>query len=262
MTDDPDQISQFSELSRDEAKLMRVFVAHTEPIGARLASRELQSQGLSISEATVSRLFSKLDARGYTRAVGRKGRVATAAGRARAEGALRDAATSARLNHALEIQEVDQLIDLLHARRGVEREATALAAERATEEDLAALRANVEQYRTSVAKRGADSSLGNDFHRLLTKAAHSPLLETMAALILNERMDSLEPVLLVITSGHGTIGTAPEEHVAIIEALERRDGAAAQRVLTEHLTRLITEVEEFASANNTELFERLLQLAR
>lgn len=255
-------ITAFTDLSRDEAKLMRVFVSHSEPIGARVASRELSLLGLTLSEATVSRLFAKLDAHGYTRAVGRKGRVATEAGRARASAALRDEITNAQLSRALEIREVDQLLDLLHARRGVERESVMLAAERATEEDLAAIRANVEQYGPAVAAQGAASLLGNEFHRLVMRAAHSPLLETMSGLILHERLESLEPVLLVITGGHGTISSAPKEHVAILEALERRDGAAAQEILTAHLTRLISEVEEFARTSNDALFERLLLLAR
>lgn len=252
----------FSELSYDEAKLMRVFASHSEPIGARLASRELSHLGLELSEATVSRLFSKLDTRGYTRPVGRKGRLATREGRRRANSAFRDELTSSQLNKALDIRAVDQLLDLLHTRRGVEGEAAILAAERATPEDLAALRENVEAYEAAVDEQEAFGTLGNDFHRLVLKAAHSPLLETMSTLILNDQADSLEPVLLVITTGHGTTDPAPREHADILRAIERRDGEAAQKALTSHLTRFITEVEEFARANDNDLFERLLKLAR
>lgn len=255
-------ITPFSELSRDEAKLMRVFVSHSEPIGARLASRELSDLGLELSEATVSRLFSRLDTRGYTRPVGRKGRLATREGRRRVEEHFRDELTNLQLNKALDIQAVDQLIDLLHTRRGVEGEAAILAAERATPEDLEALRENVKEYEVAVDEQEAFGTLGNDFHRLVLKAAHSPLLETMSAMILNERADLLEPVLLVITTGHGTTGTAPREHAAILEAIERGDGKAAQAALTSHLSRFITEVEEFARTNDNNLFERLLRLAR
>ncbi|UQN14656.1 FadR/GntR family transcriptional regulator [Gulosibacter sp. ACHW.36C] len=179
-----------------------------------------------------------------------------------AEAALRNELASAKLTRALDIQQVEQLIDLLHVRRGVEREAAVLAASRATPEDLADLRANVEQYDNAVAEHGVDSNLGNDFHRLIIKAAHSPLLETLSNLTLNERIDALEPVLFVITKGHGTIGSDPKEHLAILDALERGDVQEADRVQTEHLTRLITEVEEFARTNDAELFQRILQLAR
>lgn len=252
----------FADLGREEAKLMRIVVQHHEPIGARMAAQHLKELGVSVSEATVSRIFARLDDMGYTRPVGRKGRTATEEGGAAAEAALRDEITNARFQDALDIRELDQLLDLLHARRGVERESVLLAAARASDRDLLALRSNVDQYSRAVQEGRIAGKHGNEFHRLLVDASHSPLLKTMSGLLLGERLEALEPVLVMVTSGHGSVGTAPPEHTAILDALERRDGEAAQRVLDAHLTRLIQEVEDFAERGDPMLITRLLQLPR
>lgn len=246
------------ELSLDEARMLRVFLDADGPLGARLGARELARLGSRLSEATVSRLFGRLDERGLTIPVGRKGRVLTAEGRRAAENALLSERTSTGLTIALDVREIHQLIDFLRVRRGLEQEAVVLAAERATEEDLAELAANIEESDELFRHGDRDYGLSNQFHRMLMVAAHSPLLSAMADIVLSKRLDELSEILVAISSDTQSGRAGVSEHRLLLDALRRRDGQAARSVLIDHLSRLIDQVEEVERKDDARMLERLL----
>src|SRR4051812_33829762 len=70
------------ELTRDEWLLLRILDETPGPVGSRLATRALHDYGATVSEATTSRLFRRLDELGLSTAQGRKGRTVTDTGRA------------------------------------------------------------------------------------------------------------------------------------------------------------------------------------
>lgn len=258
----PEAVVAPIELNVDEARMLRVFLEANGPLGARLGARELARLGSQLSEATVSRLFGRLDERGLTAPVGRKGRVLTAEGRRAAENAVLSERTSTGLTIALDVREIHQLIDFLRVRRGLEQEAVVLAAERATEEDLAALAANIEESDKLFQYGDRDFGLSNQFHRMLMAAAHSPLLSAMADIVLSERLDELSEILVAISSATRAGQAGVAEHRLLLEALRRRDGLAARSILNDHLSRLIDQVEDVERKDDAWMLARLLSRRR
>ncbi len=75
-------------LERKTLSILEVLQEAGKPLGARAVSRELSRKGLDLNERTVRYHLLHLDARGYTRLVGRSGRVLTEKGAREVEGAL------------------------------------------------------------------------------------------------------------------------------------------------------------------------------
>jgi DNA-binding FadR family transcriptional regulator len=128
-----------SDLSSEEIILLQAIGGSSTPVGSRRAADALRGAGITVSESTVSRLLRRLDGEKLTEAQETKGRILTEEGRRllltlnerdRREQILRDASG---------VSDISDLLDLLYARRGVEREAVCAAARRATDADIARL---------------------------------------------------------------------------------------------------------------------------
>lgn len=247
-------------LSPETVSVLEILAVSAEPRGARLVARELREAGYSMSEPTVSRMLTKLDESGLTSAAGGKGRVLTERGRMLVEEIIRNRSRGEGLSGALDIQHVDQLLDLLRARRGLEREVIVLATERCTEDDLADLESALSDHRHMVSGESYEGYVANRFHKLLVRCSRSTLFEALSTVVLYDALDALDPLLLVVTSLHGTVHDAPDEHRALLEAMRRRDAATAQALLDDHLSRLIEEVEDFKRRDREGLFANLLSL--
>jgi GntR family L-lactate dehydrogenase operon transcriptional regulator len=255
-----DEVDAWLALTHEEARTVLLLLEQSEPAGARVVTRQLRDSGLDMSEASVSRLFARLDAAGLTVASGRKGRVLTEFGRRVATTAQDDHRRNLAIKQALDVRSLRQLTDLLCARRGVEREVARAAALRRDATQLKELEAlQVKHDAVVLFTTGKPSQVGIQFHKLLAQCARSDIFVTLADMVLNDSLDWLEQVLDVVTDGHGTSGRSVGEHMAILDAVRRQDGDAADQAMADHLTRLLDEVERFASRNNGEVFERLLR---
>lgn len=249
-------------LSAEERATVLLLVDRDAPVGARVAMRLLEETGLRISEASVSRVFVRLDAVNLTSAVGRKGRTLTPVGRDLALRVQANERRNAGFSEALDIRSVEQLLDLLYARRGVEREAARAAALRGTAREIKQLRSLLREQERLLAA-GLDAHPGGmRFHLAVCAMAGGRLFPALAQVVLAESLEPLERVLEVITGGHGTVGESATDHARIVEAIAARDGDAAEAAMAAHLARLIGEVETFAGNGNDRLFQNLLRLTR
>jgi DNA-binding FadR family transcriptional regulator len=106
-----------------------------------------------------------------------------------------------------------------------------MAAETASDEDIARLAAVHEQFRAQSHDLEASSRLDVTFHRAIAESVHNPLLLVM--------LDSVEPILLEIrrrvADVPGRQGRAIEAHQLILDRLLERDGPGAERAMIEHL---------------------------
>jgi len=118
---------------------------------------------------------------------------------------------------------------LVEARRPLECEIAALAAERARPEHLEAARAAVDALREA---ETLDAQIEADvrFHRVLAEATGNPvfltLLDTVAGLLRESRRRTI--------GKHG-MGVALDHHAAVLDAVRRRDPAAARSAMARHL---------------------------
>jgi DNA-binding FadR family transcriptional regulator len=133
----------------------------------------------------------------------------------------------------LEIGAIDDIIgDSLELRRVIEAEAAALAAERATEDDLAAMRQQLDALDGSSADPQAYAVHDVAFHDAVLRATHNrlflQLIDSMRELLVLVRIVS-------ITASADRIPNSRDGHRILFEAIMAKSPEAARKAMVEHL---------------------------
>jgi DNA-binding FadR family transcriptional regulator len=133
--------------------------------------------------------------------------------------------------------------DIVEARLIVELGTVTLACARATDEDIAQLRTLCERGRDALAAGNYSRELSWDFHARLAQGAHNGAVGGLT----QSFRSSLSMHPLRVREGSRAHVLTVEEHMRIVEALERRDGGAARREMADHLLRGTTLEERSAA---------------
>lgn len=128
----------------------------------------------------------------------------------------------------------EQAVAMLEARCCLEVYLAGLAAERASDQEIEALRV----YMTSM-ESGPNAGKKHfapdiEFEKILAKAAHNPLLEQLLAQVHVSWLGVLEQTGYIPRE----FAERQAQHRAIVEALERRDPAAARHAMEMHLNKV------------------------
>lgn len=129
---------------------------------------------------------------------------------------------------------VEEANEIYEVRAALEREIGALAAKRATREQIERLRAIVKRMRAAGRRRDPDAyfPLNIEFHEVLAEAAANRALAAHYRRVVNElnlyRRAALQRNVDVIP-------VSTEEHAAIVEAVARGEAAAAEQLLYDHV---------------------------
>jgi DNA-binding FadR family transcriptional regulator len=115
----------------------------------------------------------------------------------------------------------------------VELGTVTLACARATKEDLRELRALCERGLEALAAGTYTRDLSWDFHSRLARAAHNGAVDGLT----QSFRSSLSMHPMRVREGVKAHERTVSEHERIVEALERRDPAAARKEMAEHLLR-------------------------
>lgn len=124
--------------------------------------------------------------------------------------------------------------EIYEVRAALEREIGALAAKRASREQLERLRAIVKRMQAAGRKRDPDAyfPLNIEFHEVLAEAAGNRSLAAHYRRVVNElnlyRREAIRRDLDVIP-------VSTEEHAAIVDAVAKGDAVRAERLLYEHV---------------------------
>jgi GntR family L-lactate dehydrogenase operon transcriptional regulator len=233
----------------DEAEYLalRELEASAEPLGCWRIRTALGSAGIAMSEATAGRLLRQLDVRGLTRALGSKGRVLTDDGRRQLAAIEELRGRSSRHNDlaaAIGAQTLEELLDVLHARRLIEAETARLAARHATADEIAKLDQAVRRHIEVSHAGGASLENNVEIHRLIAQASRSRIFQAIVGLFLQDRQ--LHEAQNRIQRAVG--GIAPEDHVPILEGVRARDPEAAAAAMALHIDRLIRGCEDMIRA--------------
>lgn len=207
------------------------------PKGAGSVRRHLEHLGYTMAEATVGRLLREMDNENFTEKRSNQGRVLTEKGAAClqemelkqwqerwAEGFMEPDSATKKAN----------ILDLLTARIPVETEVARLAATRATEREIAALRALVEEQEALAQKGEIVTGLDTEFHMELAKASKNSVLEAIVELLRKKQDYAL--AIETIRKRAGYIYNS--EHRKIFEAIEQHDPELAQLTMKRHLDNL------------------------
>lgn len=260
-TDDPGVASREASLSNLEMQLLLTLYSDQHkgggPVGARLAARRLRASGVTISEATVSRLLKRLDDSGLTVPTAEKGRVMTELGHQVTARYVRNTRRNAAFHEALDITDLDRLRELLLARRGVEREAARLAAERSAKSLTSTIAASLERERSLT---GYDQRPARDFHMAIAWVSGSPIFLALADTLLSTSMEFLEEIADVITGASRE--QSLKEHGAVLRCIEARDANGAEEAMVRHMDRLIHEVEDFSRSIDASAWSNLIRITQ
>lgn len=139
-------------------------------------------------------------------------------------------------------------VQLFEARKIVETGNAALAAQRISSTELAALRHCLERSERSVDDPEAFMLADIELHEIITRAARNPLLERFMASIGTLSRASRHKTTHMI----GVTATALADHRQIVAALEARDAQAASRAMLRHLEHIEQAAREAADQSSKE----------
>ena len=185
-----------------------------EPV--RLDEREL-SRTLGISRTPIREALARLEHEGLVYSVARRG------------------VFVARKSKA-------EIVEMVHAWAALESMAARLITERASDDEIASLRAFVSDFELGRVRAHIDeySEVNIRFHQTILELARSPLLSRMA-----------ESILVHVRSiRHRTIGENERatrsviDHMQIIESLENRRTEEAESLVRDHALALAEHIEQ------------------
>ncbi|WP_321943830.1 GntR family transcriptional regulator [Paraburkholderia tropica] len=186
-------------------ELRRAILHGQFPAGSRLIETAL-AEMLNVSRTPVREAISKLELEGLVRRLKTGGIV------------VEDNST--------------KIAEVVVIRQCLEGAAARLACLRASDEELAGLAKdshNAEEVvRTSSLQKR--SAMDWEFHQRLAAAAHSPRLARLIEEFYEYSFSELMP-----PADGATLDVLQRQHVAITDALGRRDGEEAERLIREHL---------------------------
>lgn len=232
------------EREKQEYEVLSILEERAEPLGSGLLSQLLSARGLEVSEATAGRILSEMDRKGLTGKQGFQGRVITDAGRRRLEQirSFQHRLTYGnRFIETLESRKKEDLIDILVARRAIERELARLAALYATDAEIRLMESVLREQEQSTAQKRMTAEHDVKFHKLIAVAAKNKVLA--AALDLIRHDGQLSPILEYIRTQVG--GKLVVGHGRILKAIMERDPDGAEQAMMEHIESLIADVRKY-----------------
>lgn len=232
-----------------EYHVLTLLAASAVPSGSRALSTELQRLGVSISEPSVGRILYQLDSLGYTNRVGYLGRTLTEAGHARLlsiRTKREDTESGAALLQSIRPSTLGELLELLVARRAIEREAARLAALNATSDDVARIRVALEDQERALAAGSPAVPEDIRFHGAIAAASANRVLRS--ALALMRRDESL--AYLMVRLRRLRRRRIAAEHHPILAAIAAHDPEAAERAMLAHVDHLLEDLEDFTRRNH------------
>jgi DNA-binding FadR family transcriptional regulator len=136
------------------------------------------------------------------------------------------------LSLLLQTQKGGVSIEHLHqVRRMLEVEIAGLAAQQATEEDIAELKEVLNMMEAVMDIPEAFATRDADFHQGLAKTTHNPLL----IILLDSIRDLMQEVRLMVTRHPDLRESVMPDHQKILERVAAKDTAGARRAMEEHL---------------------------
>ena len=138
--------------------------------------------------------------------------------------------------------------DMLLVRRAIEPEAARLAASRASEEDMRQLDSFARAHCAAPTEDGSRVEPAVCFHCQLVRSSHHKFLIEIGLMAIEQNDTSLLD-RIAHSPGMGLLGQRETEdraaalakdHTAIVDAIRRRDPAAAERRMRAHIDRLLT----------------------
>ncbi len=226
-----------------------------QPVGSMRLAEAFQQAGHDLAQATAGRFLRQMDRQGLTDGEGgKRGRVITEKGLARLEelrGRMTLRENSSRLMDATTINDLSDLHELLLVRRVVESEGARLAAERASDAELAEIVKLAQSHVSDVrARRVPDADTSQRFHRRIAEASHNPVLISVALVLFEPANPMLLGVMENVSVSSSMVASYANEHLELAQALAGRNAARSEELMYDHITHMIAPVKERLSGSD------------
>lgn len=229
------------------AELLAEVIASGEyPVGSRLPAERKLAERFNVSRPTVREAIIALELAGCVEVKGGSGVYVTSGSSQGLTGTDLDIGA----------------FEILEARLIFESEAAAIAAKVITDEELTDLRAALKSMVAENEQKQVSENADEIFHLLIAKATHNEAIISVCKHLWELRNHS--KVSASILDKVRQAGSRPriEEHVSILEALERRDSAAAREAMREHLSRVVEQLLDSTEAQAVEDAKRKVSRER
>lgn len=131
--------------------------------------------------------------------------------------------------------EKDTVFELLEVRKVLEVEAAGLAAERASQEELAAMNEALEQMRSDLDQLQLGEAADHQFHYAIANATRNSILQRLMNTISDTMKKTLRSSRERLYVTPGTPEKLYDEHRQIYEAIAAHDSKSARKSMYEHL---------------------------
>ena len=213
-----DTIDRDSTVDRCHAALLEGILSGRWEAGARLRQEQLAAE-LGISRTPLREALRRLASEGLVEILPQRGARVAALGRG-------------------------LVIDSYYARLAIETEAARIAARRATETDLGAMRDAVDELDREISTARA-FELNRGFHLALVAGAHNEYLNRFTRHLWASRLAM--PAYHRQTIGWADAPFQNDQHRAIVGAVADGDGEQAAGLVHDHIARAIAFVEATAT---------------
>jgi len=193
--------------------------------GDRLPSERELSERLQVSRASVREALSALEMMGLLEVRSGEGTYIRQ---------VNMEAIVAPLAWVLSLER-DAVLQLLEVRKILEVQAAGLAAERAEEDEISELGEALEAMRDDLVTGQLGVKADHRFHYAVAQATHNQILIRLMHAISDTMEQTLKTSRMKMYESKGTPQRLLEEHVAIYEAIKRRDSGEAQEKMLSHL---------------------------
>lgn len=219
----------------------RLYEKIVDQIENRILNGNLEPGDKLPPEHELAKQFcvSRTSIREAMKALSQKGLIVVQPGR----GTFVIDSTSSAMRNSIDlfvkIGSIDGIVDLVDVREILEPEIAAMAAERATPDQITDMTEAVEAMDKAMDNPEAFIEADLDFHLALAKATHN----TLIPILIDALIDLLREHRVRAASVKGGIERSQPYHKQILEAVTNRDADQAREIMRGHLTQTRKEIE-------------------
>lgn len=237
------------EVSERVIKALHIIGRTSGPVGAKSLARSMSALGEPVSMATAGRILGELDEKGYLEKMSNRGRILSEKGKEQVEkleAMGKSSILAQELLDELDLRTPGDLLDILVARRAIERETSRLAALKASLEDLEQIRAFAEVLDGDRSQVPSISVIDRMFHEAIAKAGKNSVL--LATLKLVRQDVHTQQIFTFIRQQEGS--RLGGDHMPIYQAIAGRDPDKAEKAMLKHIDNIVRDVEHYCREDN------------
>ncbi len=236
------------EISTKEYEILSIIESREGPVGSGVISQRISKNYDSFSEATIGRILRRLDKKGLTKKEPYRGRVLSEKGGIVLKEYRLDKKMKSQIDEFLDLTKVErrqELLDMLIARKAIEREVVRLATKKISKEEFKKVKDIIERHHTDFEKGESHGEGDKNFHLMLAEIAGNSFLEASLKMIRNN--EDYSPVLEQMRTIVGS--KIVSDHSQILSAIESGDPDKAEDAMVNHIENIIKDIKTYWQAD-------------